>query len=254
MSTGVSWWFDLLGIQSNFIVCCFNSGIQTCWELERPRGHMDLFDIQHRNSLLGHTSNIIQHYPLHHDRSFLCMICKYIYIYTPYHDIMRVYMCTNIYIYTYIYICARSIQFDPPAGPFTPNCHSPPDVAISKVAAPSGKSDPPWSTPGASHAAQVRQSVLYHYHQQGQHGPFMVQFLFISSMMCWSWKGWFMIFCHPFLKDIWIQLKFLVSKLTYLYLGTTKKRRNLSTLGSGCKKKVPLYVAPWRCRNVVLRS
>ena len=160
---------------------------------------------------------------------------------------------TYIYIHISIYV---HVQFSltPPAGPFTPNCHSPPDVAISKVAAPSGKSDPPWSTPGASHAAQVRQSVLYHYHQQGQHGPFMVQFLFISSMMCWSWKGWFMIFCHPFLKDIWIQLKFLVSKLTYLYLGTTKKRRNLSTLGSGCKKKVPLYVAPWRCRNVVLRS
>ena len=46
---------------------------------------------------------------------------------------------------------------------------------------------------------------------------------------------------HDFLSSIlegyWIQLKFLVSKLTYLYLGTTKKRRNLSTLGSGCKKK-----------------
>lgn len=151
---------------------CFNSGIQTYWELERPRGHMDLFNIQHRNSLLGHTSNIIQHYPLHHDRSFLCMIwCIYIYIKT----ISRYYAC----------ICVQfSLTPRRSLHPKLPLCHLPPDVAISKVAAPSGKSDPPWSTPGASHAAQVRQSVLYHYHQQGQHGPFMVQFLFISSMMC----------------------------------------------------------------------
>lgn len=148
----------------------------------------------------------------------------YIYIYKPYHDIM------HVYVFNSVWPPRRSLH------PKLPLCQLPPDVAISKVAAPSGKSDPPWSTPGVP-AAHMRQSVMYHYHQQGQHGPFMVQFLFISSMMCWSWKGWFMIFCHPFLKDIESNSNFWFQSWLTSISAQPKKGVISAPWGQAAKKK-----------------
>ena len=251
MSTGVSWWFDLLGIQSNFIVCCFNSGIQTCWELERPRGHMDLFDIQHRNSLLGHTSNIIQHYPLHHDRSFLCMICKY--IYTPYHDIMRVYMCTNIYIYIYLYMCTFNSVWPPrrslhPKLPLASWCGNikgggavreewPPMVHTWCFTCSTSAPECPVPLPSTRPTWSIYGTVFVH---------------FIYDVL--KLEGLIHDFLSSILEGYLNPTEISGFKVDLPLSRHIQKRRNLSTLGSGCKKKVPLYVAPWRCRNVVLRS
>lgn len=200
---------------------------------------MDLFDIQHRNSLLGHTSNIIQHYPLHHDRSFLCMICIYIYI--NHITILCMYTC--------------SIQFDPPAGPFTPNCHFASCLLMWQYQRWRRRPEewPPmvhtWCS-GSTHAPECHVPLPSTRPTWSIYGTVFVHFIYDVLKL----EGLIHDFLSSILEGYWIQLKFLVSKLTYLYLGTTKKRRNLSTLGSGCKKKVPLYVAPWRCRNVVLRS